>query len=68
MWLPSRCRLRSTFRLKDMPQRKQAKGLKPECFRVCVMRFELCEKAFPQTTHLCGFSPVEIISVEQLRV
>ena len=32
----------------------------PECLRVWVMRLLLWLKAFPHTTHLCGFSPVII--------
>lgn len=53
----SMCRRRSTLRWKAREQRWHWNGLKPVCFRLCVMRFDDWEKAFPQTRHLCGFSP-----------
>ena len=53
----SMCRRRSTLRWKAREQRWHWNGLKPVCFRLWVMRFDDWEKAFPQTRHLCGFSP-----------
>ena len=44
---------------KLLPQRSQLNGLYPVCFLLWVMRFEDWLKAFPQTTHLWGFSPAK---------
>lgn len=50
-------RRKSTLRWKARKHLWHWNGLKPVCFRLCVIRFDDWEKAFPQTIHLCGFSP-----------
>ena len=50
-------RRRSTFRWNARRHLWHWNGLKPVCFRLCVIKFDDWEKAFPQTIHLCGFSP-----------
>ena len=57
LWTASVWRRSSTFFWKASSHRSQAKGLTPACLRMCVIKFELCEKALLQTRHLCGFSP-----------
>ena len=47
----SACLRRSTFLWKARPHRVQANGLKPECLRLCVIRLDDCEKAFPHSLH-----------------
>lgn len=68
----SLCLLRSTFLWKALPQRSQAKGLNPVCFRECVIKFELWLKAFPHTWHLWGFSPetnkIYLLKIKQLNM
>ena len=60
----SLCLLKSTFLWNALPQRSQEKGLYPECFLVCVIRLLLWLNAFPQTTHLWGFSPKKFVKVK----
>ena len=51
------CLLKSTLRWKERQQLTQEKGLKPLCFRLCVIKLEDWVKAFPQMRHLYGRSP-----------
>ena len=55
----SACLRRSTFLWKARPHCWQAKGLKPECLWLCVIRLDDWEKAFPHSLHTYGFSPVK---------
>ena len=55
-WL-SVWRLKSTLRWKARPHLSQANGLKPVCFRLCVIRFDDWLNDLPHIIHLCGFSP-----------
>ena len=57
----SACLRRSTFLWKARPHRVHANGLKPECLRLCVIRLDDCENAFPHSLHTYGFSPVKKI-------
>lgn len=57
-WKLSWCRFRSTFRWNAFGQSEQVNGLYPVCLRVWVIKLLDWENDLPQTTHLCGFSPV----------
>lgn len=53
----SLCRRKSTLRWNAFWHNSHENGLYPVCFLECVIKFELWLNAFPQTLHLCGFSP-----------
>ncbi len=50
-------RRKSTLRWNARKHLWHWNGLKPVCFRLCVIKFDDWENAFPQTIHLWGFSP-----------
>ena len=45
------CLLRSTFRIKDIPQSSQENGLNPLCLRQCVIRLDDWLNDLPQKLH-----------------
>ena len=63
----SLCLLRSTFLWNLRPHRSHENGLYPVCFLVWVIRLLLWLNAFPQTMHLCGFSPENIFFKNHLK-
>jgi len=54
----SSCLYKYDLRAKALPQRAQVCGLVFECVWMCARRLLLSAKAFSQTLHLKGFSPV----------